>query len=314
MNRIGRPHPATGAPSVAFLASEFADAAPEQARFQVIPVPMELSVSYGRGTALGPAAILTASQQLEALDGGRVAGAWGIHTQTAVAGPACTGAGGDRSAGGAAEAWLAAIEARTRSVLTRGAVPILLGGEHTVTLGAARALHRLRRRVGFVQFDAHADLRHDYEGSRLSHACVMRRVHELGFPIAQFGTRAYCVEEARFRQRAGVTFLDAQRLAHGAPAAGLLPPDFPDEIYITFDVDALDPAQMPATGTPVPGGLDWHTVADLLETLARGRHVIGGDVVELAPRAELPQSDFAAAWLAYRLMGLAGPSGRGVAS
>ncbi|MDD5706735.1 MAG: arginase family protein, partial [Kiritimatiellae bacterium] len=163
-----------------FLHSEYPNAAPDRAVFHAIPVPMELSVSYGGGTAAGPAAILNASGQLEADDRGAMPGQFGIHTQPPVR--------PERGRRGA-EAWLAVIERRVDQALRAGARPLLLGGEHTVTLGAARAFRAAGRRVGFVQFDAHADLRDCYEGSPLSHACVMRRIVELGFPLLQLATR-----------------------------------------------------------------------------------------------------------------------------
>ena len=275
-----------------FLASEYPPAPAASAAFHVIPVPFEASVSYGGGTAAGPAAVLAASQQLEAADGRFAPGRAGIHTQAPVA---CTGS---------PERVVGRIEVRVARALAAGAAPLLLGGEHTVTLGAARAFQAAGRPIGFVQFDAHADLRDRYEGSPLSHASVMRRVCELGFPVAQFGVRALCAEEAAYRRRAGVPAFDAERLAAKPLPARPLPGDFPREIYITFDVDGLDPSLMPATGTPVPGGLFWREAAALLDRVAAGRRVAGADVVELAPVRGLHHADFAAALLAHRLLGL----------
>lgn len=278
-----------------FLASEYPNAAPGAAAFHIIPAPMELSVSYGGGAARGPAAILRASAQLEADDRGVAPGRRGIHTQ-----PPVRPARGRRDA----EAWLAAIATRVTRALEQGARPLLLGGEHTVTLGAARALAAAGRRVGFVQFDAHADLRDSYEGSGLSHACVMRRILELGFPILQLGTRAYCAEERALRRELRIAHLDADVLTAARPASRLLPASFPTEIYVTFDVDGLDPAQMPATGTPVAGGPMWREAAVLLDRLAAARRIVGADVVELAPIAGLHHADFTAAQLAHRLLAL----------
>ncbi len=276
-----------------FLASEYPPASAGAAGFHVIPVPMETSVSYGAGTAAGPAAILAASQQLEASDGRFAPGRAGIHTQPPVA-----------CAGTPAQV-VGRIEARVSRALAAGAVPLILGGEHTVTLGAARAFKAAGLSVGFVQFDAHADLRDAYEGSPLSHASVMRRVSELGFPIVQFGVRALCAEEVAYRCKAGVVAYDAERLARRPPPARPLPAAFPKALYITFDVDGLDPAVMPATGTPVPGGLFWQAAMLLLERITAGRRVVGADVVELAPIRGLHHADFTAALLAHRLMGLA---------
>jgi agmatinase len=232
-----------------------------------------------------------------------------VHTQAAVDGPPPRPPEAPAAARTrAAERWLRAIGRRVAAALDAGAVPVLLGGEHTVTVAAARVYRRRRLRVGFVQFDAHADLRARYQGTPLSHACAMRRVHDLGFPLFQLATRAYAAEEAAYRRRSAIAFRDAGSLVGpDAAAAMTLPPDFPEAIHITFDVDAFDPAVIPATGTPVPGGLDWYGACRLLAAVTAGRRIVGCDVVELAPNPALPYADFAAALLAYRLMGLAGP-------
>lgn len=276
-----------------FLASEFPPTAPEAARFHFIPVPMEQSVSYGHGTALGPAAILAASQQLEAWDGISAPGELGLHTQPPV------------DCRGTPEETLDHIEAATRTALEHGGIPVLLGGEHTVTLGALRALHARHGRFGVVQFDAHADLRASYEGSPYSHACVMHRaVRDLGLPLAQFAVRDFCTDEAQTRQEFHVVHHDAAFLARQGLPALPLPEDFPERIYVTFDVDAFDAAVMPATGTPVPGGIGWYDALTLVERCVAGRSVLGFDVVELAPVPQLHFADYTAARLVYHMMGI----------
>jgi agmatinase len=280
-----------------FLASEFANAPAGQAAFHVIPAPMELSVSYGGGTGKGPLAILRASDQLEAHDRGVSPGAQGIHTQPVIKLP--------RGAGAAT--WTDAIEARVAQALAANAKPLVLGGEHTVTLGSARAFAAARRKIGFIHFDAHADLRDTYEGSPLSHASVMRRVAELGFPIVQFGTRAYCLDEDDFRRKHRITAFDAELLVGAPIPVRLLPAGFPKALFITFDVDGLDPSQMPATGTPVAGGLFWHQAMQILDRVVKGRTIVGADVVELAPIAGLHFADFTAAQLVHRLLALMTP-------
>ena len=280
----------------AFLESEFAPAAKNVAGFHVIPVPMELSVSYGRGTRLGPRAIIAASQQLEADVYGYRPGDLGIHTQKPV-----------ERKGRYAEAWLDAVAARVAEALRWYAVPVLLGGEHTVTLGAARAFKAAGRNIGFVHFDAHADLRDAYEGSPLSHACVMRRVHELGFPIIQIGTRAVAQEERDYRKANPKTIVayDGIDIVDGKMPADFIPRGFPKEVYVSFDVDALDPSVMPATGTPVPGGFLWYNVVKMMRTVAASCHVIGIDIVEFAPVKGLRAADFTAALLTQLLMAAA---------
>lgn len=276
-----------------FLESETPNAAPEKARFEIIPAPYEKSVSYGHGTVNGPAALLEASQQLEAFDGRGVPAAAGIHTGPAV------------DCRGTAAAALKRIQRRTAAALAGGRIPVLLGGEHTVTLGALRAFAGAGIKFGIVHFDAHADLRDTYEGNPLSHACVMRRVvEETGAPLFQIGCRAYGAEEAAFRKKKRIPFLDAETLALDGLPRRLLPPGFPETLYITFDVDAFDPAVLPGTGTPVPGGLFWYEALRLLRAAAAGRRIAGFDVVELAPMAGSPVSEFTAARLTYELMRL----------
>ena len=241
-----------------FLASEYEPARPEQAAFHIIPVPLEQSVSYGGGTAHGPAAILSASQQLEAWDG--------------------------------------------------------ISGEHTVSLGALRALAAEAAHTGepfgVVQFDAHADLRSQYEGSIYSHASVMHRaVADLGLPLAQFAMRDFCREEVEVRRQYNVLHYDADVLFRQGLPEQPLPADFPRRLYITFDVDGLDASLMPATGTPSPGGLFWHQALLLIERCLQGRSMVGMDVVELAPLPGLHHADFTAAKLTHALMGFAQRAG-----
>jgi agmatinase len=277
-----------------FLASDVPPAPREKARFEIIPAPFEKSVSYGHGAADGPAALLEASQQLEVFDGTGCPAEAGIYTGPAVD---CRGSAGRV---------LKRLEARTAEALAGGRIPIVLGGEHTVSLGPIRALAALGKPFGVVQFDAHADLRAAYEGNPLSHASVMRRVVEdCNAPLFQIGCRAFCREEADFRKARGIPHLDAEDLALNGIPRRVLPASFPKRLYITFDVDGLDPSVMPGTGTPVPGGLLWYDALRLLRAVAAGRSIAGFDVVELAPLKGSPISEFAAARLTYFMMGLA---------
>ena len=276
-----------------FLASEVAELAPEAARFHVLPVPYEKTVSYGGGTARGPAAILEASAQLERWDGHSDPGGEGIYTWPAID---CTPQ---------AEAVLQAIAAGVARILALGKFPIALGGEHTVTWGVIQGyLQAGVRDFGVVQIDAHADLRDEYEGSKLSHACVMRRVVEAGIPLFQLGNRAYSEEERAARSAYRVRHLDAEALVPGGVSSFTLPADFPANVFFTLDVDGIDPAVLPATGTPVPGGLSWYQTLGLFESVARQRRVIGFDILEFAPMAGFHAFDFAAALLAYKMMGI----------
>ena len=287
-----------------FLGSELPFRPAEECRYHIISVPYEDNVSYGGGTSRGPAAILEASDQLEAWDGESVPGDDGIFTGPVVD---CTGS---------AEAVLGRIERATATALELGNCPVLLGGEHTVTLGALRAIARCRKarglpKFGLVQFDAHGDLRNTYEDTPYSHGSVMRRACDLEIPLMQIAVRSLCLEEVEFRKSYGVHHLDAAEFSRlgGLAAASrpdfkLLPDDFPEEIYITFDIDALDASLMPATGTPDPGGLTWYEALRLLELTVQGRRVIGLDLVEVAPMPGYHAAEFTAAKLLYYLMGI----------
>lgn len=267
---------------------------PETARFTIIPVPLERTVSYGSGTKNGPAAILEASNELERIcqigDLVLEPCQLGIDTQTAVD---CSGPLPDT---------MEAISQRTGAAIADNKLPVVLGGEHSLTYGAVTGIQKaLGRPIGLVQIDAHADLRVAYQGNRHSHASVMHLLAEENVRLAQFGVRALCREEMQSRQTNNVFYIDGEELVSGNIQQVTLPEDFPQDIYISFDVDGLDPSLMPATGTPVPGGLGYYQALHLVEHALEGRNCVGLDVVELAPDGN-PAWDFTAAQIVYRLM------------
>ena len=282
-----------------FLDVLHANAPAAKAQVHVIPAPMETTVCYGAGTANGPRAILEASRQLDDFDGRRWPTDLAIHTQ-----PFVRPAAGKKSP---SERWIDAIEKAVAAALRCGALPAVLGGEHTATLGSARAFKAAGAEIGFIHFDAHADLRDVYKGAKLSHACVLRRVHELGFPLVQLGTRAVSREEADYRAANEKTIraYDARVLAAGKLPKKWIPKDFPKKVFVSFDLDAFDPAVIPATGTPVPGGLGWREALKLIDDVAAARNIVGFDVVELAPMKNLHHPDYTAALLVYALMAAA---------
>ena len=276
----------------AFHSDDLPPREPENAAFHVIPVPWETSVSYGGGTGNGPNAILHASTQLEAYLDGCIPGEAGIYTAPPV------------ECDSDAEATLARIREATARTLDLGKTPILLGGEHAMTLAPIQAIKETGISFGVVQFDAHADLRETYQGTAYSHACVMKRIFDLEVPIFQIGVRALSEPEAQLREDKNIPYLDANEIARSGFPESILPPDFPENVFITFDVDGLDPSIMPSTGTPEPGGLTWYQALEGLENTLQGRRAIGADVVELAPVPGFHSSDFTAAKLVYKLMDL----------
>jgi N1-aminopropylagmatine ureohydrolase len=285
--------PVTSGAETRFLGSELPALAPEDARFHVLPVPYEKTVSYGGGTARGPAAIVAASSQLERWDGRSDPGADGIYTWPAI------------DCSGPADTVIETIAAAVTRILRLGKLPVVLGGEHTVTWGVIRGyLDAGVRDFGVVQIDAHADLRDRYEGDPLSHASVMRRIVEAGIPLFQLGNRAYCEEERAARTEFAVDYVDADQLVPQGIDSVALPDRFPADAFFTVDVDGIDPSVLPATGTPVPGGLGWYQTLGLFESVARQRRIIGFDVMEFAPIPGFHAYEFAAALLAYKLMGI----------
>lgn len=276
-----------------FLGSEIDQPNPDNAMFHVLPVPFEKTVSYGGGTGKGPAAILDASWQLEEWDGKSKPCDAGIYT----CGPV------DCSVDAATV--IDNIATATAKIVRHGAMPVILGGEHTVTYGVLKGLIEAGLDdFGIVQIDAHADLRQAYEGDLLSHASVMKRAVDMGIPLYQLGIRAFCEEEMAFRKEFGVLYEDADDLVPNNKQTIQLPDDFPQKVFFTLDIDGMDPSVFPSTGTPVPGGLGWYQTLNLFESVANQREIIGFDIMEFAPIEGFHAYDFAASMLTYKLMGI----------
>ena len=274
-----------------------------EARVAVLPVAYEGTVSYGKGASRGPRAILAASAQLEMYDEEldcRIDEV-GIITLPPVIPPP------DEPP----EAVMERIHAAMLPAIRDGKLPLTLGGEHSITYGVLTALLAARggRPFSVLQIDAHADLRPEYQGSRHSHASIMARVHELGLPFVQVGIRSLSGPERAFLRSEGLernVFWAQDILADpGGEWIGAAVDRLGEEVYITFDLDGLDPSIMPATGTPEPGGLDWSTALALLRRVGQRRRVIGCDITELAPIEGLHAPDFLAARLACKLIGYA---------
>jgi N1-aminopropylagmatine ureohydrolase len=279
-----------------FLDLPAALADPATARFVVIPVPYDGTSTWRKGADRGPAALLEASGAVEWYDieTGVEACRAGIVTEAALE------VEGLRPA-----AMCDRVQARTEVHLAAGRIPVILGGEHSVSIGAIRAAAAAcAGRMGVLQFDAHADTREEYHGSPCNHACIMARAREVA-DVVQVGIRSIDQEE--------LAGLDLERVffAHQVMQA----PDrswmdravelLPYEVYITVDLDGFDPSLVPSTGTPEPGGLDWYTVNELIRrVLASGRKLVGFDVNELLPQEGQHACNFLAAKLVYRIMSM----------
>lgn len=276
-----------------FLGSEIQQSELHQSSFSVLPVPYEKTVSYGGGTSAGPRAIIDASWQLETWDGKSNPSSMGIHTGLPV------------NCSGSPDQVIANIASAVKNILKSGSMPVVLGGEHTVTYGVIKGyLDAGVKDFGVVQIDAHADLRDAYENDPLSHASVMKRVIDLGIPLFQLGIRALCEEEIEMREQRGIGFQDADQLVPNRVQSIELPDSFPRQVFFTLDIDGMDPSVFPSTGTPVPGGLDWYQTLNLFESVARQRQIIGFDIMEFAPINGFHAYDFAASLLTYKMMGI----------
>lgn len=279
-----------------FLDSELSDQERQRddASFVVIPMPLERTVSYGSGTNNGPDAILEASDQLERLCFKREICATGIFTEPFID---CEGPLPDV---------MQRLSERTSLAVREGKIPITLGGEHSLSYGAVMGVKQaFGAPVGIVQIDAHADLRKAYQGEKHSHASVMQLLADEDVRLAQFGVRALCQEEVDRRVDKHVFYVDAEELVTKSIHEITLPDDFPENIYVSYDVDGLDPSEMPATGTPVPGGLSYYQSIHIVKSALKGRKLVGLDVVELAPIKDMDGWNFTAAQIVYALMSLA---------
>lgn len=266
----------------------------EGARFVVIPTPLERTVSYGSGTGGGPDAIIEASDQLERLCFDREICKRGIFTEQHI------------DCEGALPEVMQRLSARTSLAVREGKIPVTLGGEHSLSYGAVMGVKQaLDGPLGIVQIDAHADLRKAYLNEKHSHASVMQLLADEDIALAQFGVRALCQEEAERRAEKNVFHIDAEELVTKSIHEITLPDDFPENIYVSYDVDGLDPSQMPATGTPVPGGLSYFQSIHIVKSALKGRNLVGLDVVELAPIPQMDGWNFTAAQIVYALMSVA---------
>jgi agmatinase len=297
------PHDSVFQPAWNFLGLPDEVSSPKRARAWILPIPYEGTTSYGAGTREGPQAIIAASRQVELFDREfdcEPAMQIGVHTMDPLG-----------LEHGSPAAMVARIEQAVAGVLRGKPRPetlVVLGGEHSVSAGVARGM----RRAGLKDFvtvhvDAHADLRDEYEGSPFSHACAARRILEVS-PIFQIGIRNLSEGEERFRARSKRvrTVFAEEALASRAYLEDLAAFVRGKQVYFTIDLDGLDPAEMPAVGTPEPGGLSWADLIEIARVVCReSKNLPVFDVVELAPIPALKAPDFLAAKLVHKIIALA---------
>lgn len=261
----------------------------QDARFAVMPIPYDGTSTWLKGADRGPQAILDASANMELYDIQTDSEPWrsGIVTLAPVVGHESP------------EAMAAEVRETTRALLEAGKTVVGLGGEHSVSIGLIQAHAERYENLTVLQFDAHGDTRDSYEGSEYNHACVMARAAEV-CSYVQVGIRSLDVSE-KHKLVPGRTFFAHQYTASAQQLEQVIALlDGP--VYITIDLDVLNPAEMPSTGTPEPGGLSYRDLVRSLEAVCAARNVVGFDVVELLPNSQNRAPDFLAARLVYQLM------------
>ena len=270
----------------------------KKAKVTVLPVPYDMTTTYIKGTKLGPQAIIDASLYLERYDDELNLETFkiGIHTMDALYCENVT-----------PEEMVEKVYNQTSETLKSGKFPVMLGGEHSVSIGAVKAFKDLYPDISVLQLDAHYDLRDEYYGSRLNHGCVARRIAEI-CPLVQVGTRSLSKEEKEFltsQSNGRVKTISVYDILDMPMWKDAVVDKLSENVYITIDLDVFDPSIVPAVGTPEPGGIGWYETLDLLKEVSKDRKIVGFDVVELCPISGQVASDFLAAKLVYRLLGYA---------
>ncbi len=283
-----------------FLGSEIKTSY-DASRVVILPIPYEATTSYRKGCENGPDALLEASQQLENYDDEldrEIGSDVGIYTYSPIA---------DTHNGQliASDKMLQVTRETVSQLIQDGKFVIALGGEHSITTGIVDA-YRLASSEPFtvIQIDAHGDMRHEYEGSIHNHACVMRRVLDMGLPTLPIGIRSVCKEEADLVKQKSIPVIWAREIAKDPDWIERAIASIPTQrVFITIDLDGIDPALIPGVGTPEPGGLNWYALTTFLRRVFETHQVIGCDVMELAPIVDSVVSQFTAAKLVYKLIG-----------
>lgn len=273
------------------LGPELSD--PGTAAAVLLPVPYEGGVSWGRGASLAPDAVIEASAELELYDEA-------LRFEPCRMGIATVAPPKDLSG---PEPMVASVRRAVGAVLEEGQYPVVLGGDHSVSIGVFEALHDRYGRLSVVQLDAHADLRDRYQGDRLSHACTMARIRERTEDTLQVGIRSLCREEAERITREGMPVCTMDAVRSGGFDLHEAIRRLPDPVFLTLDVDVLDWSVVRSTGTPEPGGLFWHEALEILRPLFHEREVVGFDVVELSQHPPDRNGAFAVAKLVYKMLG-----------
>ena len=275
----------------------------KKAKVVIMQVPYERTATYKKGTVNGPAAIIEASTKMELFDEELNQETYkiGIHTMDPLVVTELQ-----------PEEMVERVYRSTLELLKMNKFPVMLGGEHSVTIGSVKAFKEIYPDISVLQLDAHYDLRDEYYGSKFNHGCVARRISEI-CPIVQTGTRSLSKEEKDFlatQANGRVKTINVYDILEMPLWKDVVSNSLSENVYLTIDLDIFDPSLMPAVGTPEPGGIGWYETLDLLREVSKDKRIVGFDVVELCPIKDQIASDFLAAKLIYRLLGYIFPAKR----
>jgi agmatinase len=269
----------------------------KQARAVILPVPYDSTSEWRSGSRHGPRAIIDASQYLELydLELHREIYKVGIctlpHVEPVLSSP---------------QDMIHRVHQVVKGLIQREKLVVMLGGDHTISLGAVQAYREAFSNLSVLQLDAHADLRDEYLGTKYGQACVMRRISEF-CQFSQVGVRSLSWEEKQFLAQNKLSPFYMSDLASGRISTDQIVDSLSEDVYITVDVDVLDPSIMPAVGTPEPDGMSWRQVLDIIGSVALRKHVVGLDLMEFCPGEGPASCGFLLAKLAYKLIGCAVP-------
>jgi agmatinase len=267
----------------------------KKSKITIIPLPYDATASYKSNQREGPYAIINASRFIdelfdcqEDLIGLKSSDIFTLDEFVV-------------SKNSVQEAMKGIEQLIWQEVISKNKIPIVLGGEHSITYGVVKAVKKKYHNLSVLQFDAHADLLNEYEGTKYSHACVMRRILELKVPAVQLGIRNMNTEVQDYLSK-------NKKQAKNIHFAPCMPPlqqildGLTENVYLTFDLDAFDPSIMPSVGTAEPGGFFWDEVIEVIEAVSKRVNIVGADVVELSPHAGIDAPNFLAAKLVYKII------------
>ena len=265
----------------------------KKAKVAVIPCPYEKTVTYGRGCSYGPSSILEASSYLELFDDELLRNTYkiGVHTLPPL-----------NVMNLSPDKMTEHVRKKVSTIINTSKFPVIIGGEHSVSIGSVLAVSKKFKDLTVIHFDAHSDLRDSYMGSKFNHACVARRFYETS-DVVQVGVRSFSEEEYLFAKKNNIRIFGPDSIIKKHNAARLIKEVKNKNVYLSIDMDVFDPSIMPGVGTPEPNGLNWRTITGLVKNISSLSRVRGMDIVELVPVKNINFPSFLTAKLIYRILG-----------